>query len=98
MYIFPHLEKFPKTQRHRLTSKIENEHYKIYDLFVTANTRWRKENRTELLKQADIEIKVYIFSLRLAHEMQFLKTKQWEVASKMIAEIGRMLGAQINKK
>lgn len=98
LYIYPHLEKFPKTQRHRLVAKIEREHYCIYDLLVTANTRWQKNNRTEILKEVDTKLKIYTFSLRIAHEMQFLKTKQWEVSSKMLSEIGRMLGAQINKR
>ena len=97
-YMHPHLDKFPKTQRHRMVAKIESEHYAIHSMLVESNVRWLRAVRSDILKEVDVKLKIYTFSLRLAHKAEYLKTKQWEQASKIIVEFGRMLGSQINKK
>ena len=49
-------------------------------------------HKRQYLEQADIELQRLRLYIRLSHQLKFLSSGQYEHVSKMIVEIGRLLG------
>jgi len=55
----------------------------------------RRRDRLSLLKEADMHLEALRILVRLSHRLSFLSHKAYEVFSRELAEIGRMLGGWI---
>ena len=77
-----------------LAADIKQTMYSFYRLIITANKKYYKKTT---LQDADVELEVLRGFIRLAanKEMRYLPMKKYEIWSKMLSEIGAMLGGWI---
>jgi len=94
LYLFPILNRFPKTQKFVLAQQIENSILEIAKLITQANLE--RDKRSSLTK-IDIELEKLRLLIRLAKDLRFINVKRYEYVSKMVNEVGRLLGGWIRK-
>jgi four helix bundle protein len=90
-WIIPVTEKFPKSQRFITTQRLQEAVFDLQEMLLEANAL-SGPARFARLQQADGELSKIRLYLRLTHEWRWISTGQYEHVSKMIAEIGRLLG------
>jgi hypothetical protein len=83
------LGKFPRTYRFTLAERIER---RLYDLLETLIQARYTRQRGELLRQANLTLEVLRYQVRLAHDVQCLRTNGYEHASRELHGIGGMVG------
>ncbi len=85
------LKQFPKHERHVMAADIRESMYRLLGLIVRANKKYHKKTT---LQDIDIELEVLRTYIRLAADPQlrYLPIRKYENWSKMLNEIGRMLG------
>ncbi|NMH83254.1 diversity-generating retroelement protein Avd [Heyndrickxia coagulans] len=91
-YGYSALRQFPKSERFTLAADIKQSMYSIIHLIIRANKRFYKKTT---FQDIDIELEYLRYLIRLAMELGFLPFKKYEIWSKKINEIGRMLGGWI---
>lgn len=85
------LRQFPKSERYALASDIKQSMYTLLRLIIAANKRYYKKTS---LQEIDVELEALRTLIRLSadSEFKFLTLKKYENWSRMLAEIGKMLG------
>ena len=68
--------------------------YEIDRLIIRAQKRYFKKNT---LQDLDIELAHLLTKIRLAKELEYLPFKKYENWSKMVIELGKMVGSWIKK-
>ncbi len=84
-----HTSKFPRSHRFVLGERIERRLYDLLEVLIQA--RYTRQ-RGELLRQANLALEVLRYQVRLAHDLQCLRTNSYEHASRALHEIGAMVG------
>ena len=95
-WLLPRCEKFPKNQRFVLTKRIEDAALDFQEALFIANARSGNYRLTEL-QLADARLNALRLYLRLIHKMDWLDNGQYEHVSRMVAEIGKLLGGWIRQ-
>lgn len=90
-WLLPHCEKFPKAQRYLVVQRLGDAALDFQEALFHANSQ-RGEARLAHLREADAHLTTLRLYLRLAYQWQWLNSGQYEHVSKMIEEIGRLLG------
>jgi len=90
--VYIYVPKFPKREQYILGQRIENLVLDFLSLIVEANER---KEKLEILKKASVVLNKLRVFVRLAKDLKFLSFGQYETLSKMIDEIGKMLGGWI---
>lgn len=90
----------PKAHRFRLAKRIEDAAFRFHEILLQAAWEKRDSSRLRLLFDADMELDKVRFYLRLAaeDEIHLLTVAQWGHVSRMVAEVGRLLGGWIKKE
>ncbi|MDO8660359.1 MAG: diversity-generating retroelement protein Avd [Candidatus Woesearchaeota archaeon] len=88
------LNKFPKSEKYTLAQKIENTSLNVMEGIIQSNNEFEK---TKSLEKTIIELDKLRIFYRLANDLNFLTPAQFEFVSKIIDEIGRMLGGWYKK-
>lgn len=85
------LLQFPRAERYALAAEIKQSMYKILRLIIQAN---KQRNKRQLQIEIDTELDVLRTFIRLAADKQtaYLPLRKYEIWSKQLNEIGRMLG------
>lgn len=85
------LNQFPKSEKYALAGDIRKSMYNLYRLCVAANKKYYKKTT---FQEMDVELETLRAFLRLASDkdLKYLPLKKYEVWSKMLSEIGKMLG------
>ena len=91
-YLHNALKFFPKSEKFVLSADIRTTFFEMLSLFLTAN---KSQYKKKILLEADVKLDLLRFKLRVAHELKHLKTKQYEILSGQLSEIGKMLGGWI---
>ena len=86
------LRQFPKSERHTLAAEIKRSMYEFLRLIIRGNKKYFKKTT---LQDADIELDNIRHLIRLGQSLGFLPFKKYEVWSKLLNEIGKMLGGWI---
>lgn len=88
------LLQFPKSERYALATEIKKSMYTLLRLIITANKKYYKKTT---LQEMDVELETLKTFIRMAADSKFkyLGLRQYENWSKMLSEIGRMLGGWI---
>ncbi len=88
------LKQFPKSEKYGLATDIKNAMHTMLRLIVAANKRYYKKTT---LQEIDVELDVIRTFIRLAvdKETKYLSIRKYENWSKMLNEIGKMLGGWI---
>jgi hypothetical protein len=81
--------KFPREHRFILGDRILSNVYDVLDLLVEAKyTR----DKWGLLDRANMKLEQVRFQVRLAHDERVISTHQYEVAARLVDEVGRLVG------
>jgi hypothetical protein len=94
LWLIPQTLKFPKSQRFVLAQQLQGSALAFYELLIRA--RKVRPNRN-LLVDADVELEKVRLHLRLAHELRLLSGGQYEHASRIVIELGRLLGGWMKR-
>lgn len=90
-WLLPMTVNFPKSQRFIITSRLQNAALDFQELIIEANAL-RKAQRAEKLRAADAELLKIRLYLRLCERWNWITSGQFQHASALVAEIGRLLG------
>ena len=82
---------FPKSQRFIITSRLQSAALNFQESILEANAK-RGAQRAEKLRVADAELLKVRLYLRLCERWKWITPGQYQHASKMVAEMGRLLG------
>jgi len=90
---------FPKTHRFRLAQRIENTAFGFHERLLRATRVGSRTATMRLLLEADVKLDKLRFYVRMAAEptLKLITPRQYEHASKMIVEVGKLLGGWIKK-
>jgi four helix bundle protein len=89
IYGYGALRQFPKSERHVLSQEIRATMLAILRLIIVANRRYFKKTT---MQELDAELDILRSQIRIAMELQFLPFQKYEVWSRHVDEIGRMVG------
>src|SRR4051794_17889640 len=84
-----HTSRFPRSHRFVLGERIERNLYDLLESLIQA--RYTREHRG-LLMQANLTLEVLRIQMRLAKDLQCLKTTSYGFAARALDEIGRLVG------
>lgn len=90
-WLVPKGESFPRAFRQTVTQRLLAAALDLPEHLYRAQSR-RGKPRQEALIEADATLNTLRLYLRLAHRWRWLSDGQYEHASRMVAEIGRLLG------
>ena len=88
-WLLDRIDHFPKNQRFVFGQRLADRAMHVLELLVEAS--W-SHDKALLLAQANREMEVLRWLVRLAHERQVLTSKQYQAAAQGIDECGRMVG------
>jgi hypothetical protein len=95
-WIVPKSESFPKPFRHTVTHRLVSAALDCQEEVFAAQSS-RGAVRLAALARADAALNALHLYLRLAHRWRWLNDGQYEHVSKMVAEVGRLLGGWIRQ-
>ncbi|TWT40858.1 hypothetical protein KOR42_48540 [Thalassoglobus neptunius] len=89
VWLIPKIGKFPRDIRFTLGERIETRVLTVLELLIRA--RYAKD-RIALLEEANTEIDVIFYLLRIARDLKALPTKGYGFASEKLVNVGTQLG------
>jgi hypothetical protein len=89
------LRQLPKTERYVLGADLRAAMYRLLRLVVACNQRVYKRT---VLTEIDIELSVLQSLVRIARDLQLVPFRQYENWSRMLVEIGRLVGGWIRSQ
>ncbi len=92
LWLYPTINKFPKSQRFVLGQRMENGVVHLLELIIQANY---SRDKLPFLIEASRETNLLVVFMRLAKDLRFLSIRQYEFATSCISEISKMLGGWI---
>jgi hypothetical protein len=95
-WLLPKAEKFPRAYRHTFTRRMMDAALDVQDALIVAQAR-RGKARQAALGDADLALTRLRQYLRLAYRWQWLTAGQFEHVSRMLAEVGRLLGGWLRQ-
>jgi hypothetical protein len=95
-WLVPKGEAFPRAFRHTVTARLLGAALDLPERLFEAQSR-RGRHRREALGEADASLNTLRLYLRLAHRWRWLSDGQYEHVSRMVAEVGRLLGGWIRQ-
>ena len=95
-WLLPQCEKFPKSQRFVITQRLQNAALDFQEQIFDANTHFDSE-RLKYLQRADGHLNKLRLYLRLSHHWEWLSDGQYQHVSKMVSQIGKLLGGWIKQ-
>jgi hypothetical protein len=81
--------KFSRESRFILGDRILNNVYDVLDLLIEA--KYTRE-KWSILERANIKLEQIRFQVRLAHDERQISTHEYEVAARLVDEVGRLVG------
>lgn len=88
-WLIPLTIKFPRQHRFVLAAAIQRSVMAFQERLIEAGL---SEEAYPLLLQADVNLTKLRLYLRLSHDLELLNSGQYEHVSKMVNEVGRLLG------
>ena len=95
LWTLHHTEKFPRHHRYSLGVSIENRLQRILSMLLRA--RYSKD-RNAWLFDANIEVDVLRFQIRLAKDLKVLPIKSHGYAAKVMESIGSQIGGWLKNE
>ncbi len=96
IWLLPKSERFPKIYRSTVTQRLMGAALDFQEALFEAQV-YGDKIRLRHLRQADAHLNKVRLYLRLVHRWGWLSTGQYAHASRMVAEIGRLLGGWIKQ-
>ncbi len=95
-WLIPQTMDFPRSQRFVVTRRLQDAVLDFQEYIIEAN-RMRGRVRLDRLRQADAELDKVRLYLRLVNRWEWLTERQYQHVSRMVKEIGKLLGGWIKK-
>lgn len=95
-WLLPRSERFPAAQRFVVTKRLQDAALDFQETIFLANAHSSRQ-RLAHLQDADAHLNKLRLYLRLAHQWQWITAGQYEHVSKMVTEVGRLLGGWIKQ-
>ena len=95
-WLVPKGEQFPRPFRHTVTARLLAVALDFPEQLYEAQSR-RGKQRRDALVEADATLNKLRLYLRLVHRWRWLSDGQYQHVSRMVAEIGRLLGGWIRQ-
>ena len=95
-WLLPKVEQFPKLYRATVSQRLMNTVLDFQEGILEAQATTDKI-RLRHLRQADANLSKMRLYLRLVHQWQWLSHGQYEHVSRMVSELGRLLGGWIKQ-
>ncbi|MEW6078707.1 MAG: diversity-generating retroelement protein Avd [Thermodesulfobacteriota bacterium] len=95
LWLISHTEKFPRHHRYSLGLAMENRLQRILELLLRAKYSRRK---TDFLNDANIELEVLRFQVRLSKDLKALPQKSHGHAAERMQSIGAQIGGWLASK
>jgi hypothetical protein len=90
-----HTGRFPRQHRFVLGERLERTLYELLETLIQAKY---SPDRTSLLNEANLTLEILRFQVRLAKDLQCLKSTSYGFASRQIDEIGKLVGGWLKAK
>jgi len=95
LWLIRHTEKFPRHHRYSLGIAIENRLQTILKLLLQAKFR---RDKSSILDDANIELEILRFQIRLAKDLKVLPVKSHGYAANSMQSIGSQIGGWLKTK
>jgi hypothetical protein len=95
LWLVQRVEKFPRHHRYSLGIAIENRLQSILSLLLKAKYQ---RDKTSFLEQANIELEILRFQLRMAKDLKAMAVQSQGFAAKSLASIGSQVGGWLKQK
>lgn len=95
-WLVPRSESFPRPFRHSLTHRLLGAALDCQEAVFSAQSQ-RGASRRAALARADAALNTLRLYLRLVHHLKWLTDSQYEHASRLVAEVGRLLGGWVKQ-
>lgn len=95
-WLLAQCERFPKSQRFVVTQRLQNAALDFQEAIFDANAR-KGQQRLHHLCAADAHLNKLRLYLRMAHQFTWLSSGQYEHVSRIVAQIGKLLGGWIRQ-
>jgi hypothetical protein len=95
-WLLPKSERFPKLYRSTVTQRLMAAALDFQEAILEAQL-YQEKIRLRHLRAADVHLSKLRLYLRLIHQWGWLTPGQYEHVSRMVAEIGRLLGGWIRQ-
>lgn len=93
-WLIPQTVKFPREQRFVVAERLQATAMDFMECLYQATD---KPRQAESLRQADVKLKQLRFYLRLSYDLELLGIRRYEHASRLLEELGRLLGAWLRQ-
>jgi hypothetical protein len=90
-----HTSRFPRQHRFVLGERLERT---LYDLLETLIQAKYSRERMPLLNEANLQLEILRFQIRLAKDLHCLQVKSYGFAAQRIDEIGKLVGGWLKTK
>lgn len=91
LWLIPQTLKFPREHRFTMAQRVQDVALDFHERIIEAGLS-NGQRRGDHLARADVDLTKLRFYLRLCKDLQLLSLGQYEHVSKMVVEIGRLLG------
>lgn len=88
-YGYVALKQFPRSEKHTFVAEIKETMMTILRLIVSTNKKYYKKTT---MRELDTELEMLRTYIRLAKDLEFLPFKKYEIWSKKVNEIGKLIG------
>jgi len=95
LWLYPTVNKFPKSQRFVLGQQIENTVLEILKGIIQTN---QEKSKLTFLKQISVDLDKLRILIRLSKDLKFINLKQYQFSADKVNEIGKMLGGWIRSQ
>lgn len=95
-WLLPKGERFPSAYRHTVTRRMLDASLDVQEGLFEAQAR-RGRSQQAALEEVDTALNRLRLYLRLAHHWRWFNDGQYEHVSRMVAEIGRLLGGWLQQ-
>jgi hypothetical protein len=92
LWLMPATQKYPRHQRFVLAKRVQDAALDLYERLLEAR-KVDVDERRAVLRVADVELDKLRLYLRLSQELGYLSFGGYEHVSRMVVEVGRLLGA-----
>jgi hypothetical protein len=96
LWMIPHVQKFPRAHRFGLGERVQRLLLDFHDSLVAAG-KSKSEARRASLNRADIQLEQLRGWIRISRDLDLFTVAQYEHVSRLVSEVGRLLGAWIKQ-
>lgn len=89
LWLWPLINKFPKSEKYVLGEKLKSSFLIFFENIIAYNYNYQRQ---ESLNKANIELEKIRIFIRLAKDLNLINFNKYEIASRKINEIGKLLG------